>query len=67
MEWINVKEKLPESGQVVLTFDSRMPDVVFLNTFVNTSERGNHWIDREGYIVYSIRWWMPLPEPPKCS
>lgn len=66
MNWISIKDKLPKSGQVALTFDPRIPNSVFLNTFMDTPERGQHWIDRDGHIFYSgVSHWMSLPEPPR--
>ena len=62
MEWINPKDALPENGQVVLTIDSRIPNTFFMNTFMNTPQRGNCWIDVNGHIFYyGVSYWMSLP------
>ena len=68
MKWIDPKDALPKSGQVVLTFDSRMPNTFFKNTFMDTPQRGKYWVDVNGHIFYyGVSYWMPLPKPPVCT
>ena len=63
--WISVKDSFPESGRVVLTADSRIPGSIFEDTFMNTPERGKHWIDKNGHVFYcGVSYWMALPELP---
>ena len=66
MEWISVKDHLPEEGKVVLrygnniekyevdyivTFDEREPSYIWAGVLVDDYLKVTHW--------------MPLPEPPK--
>ena len=61
--WIPVKERLPEEGITVLTFDKRghVRDRA-LYTF-----RGGQRLFRPDGLApgYDVLYWMPLPEPPK--
>lgn len=59
-EWISVKDRLPNKGEVVLCFfkyEPESPNVVCENLyygskiFMSDSEKVTHW--------------MPLPEPPE--
>lgn len=59
MEWISVKDRLPEQGQEVLTY-------------YNLIAQGMYYVDQypnemteNGDIVKELTHWMPLPEPPK--
>ena len=63
MEWISVKERLPENGERVLT----------LSTWAHVSDRelrtygdGSKRFSPDGLLPgVDITHWMPLPEPPK--
>lgn len=61
MEWISVKDRLPEEGKLVLTFmngyEYKLNYVILLPEvlWATTLEREQN----------SITHWMPLPEPPK--
>lgn len=70
MEWISVKERLPERGIHVLgaihdPLITRSHDLItiklvgdkFLELFNNN--------EVEGGDLYKVTHWMPLPEPPK--
>ncbi len=59
VEWISVKDKLPNPNDYVLLYDCHL-DLVF---------EGNYYSDRCGYskdIEYDcgITHWMPLPDKP---
>lgn len=66
MNWINVKERLPDNGSIVdiyVTFPNsghdeglRIPDVVF-NDGEFKREIDEHY--------HNVTHWMPLPKPPK--
>jgi hypothetical protein len=72
MEWISVKDKLPEYPQVVLVTnkDSNLYSTAYFN--------GTQWIP-DPFVIGYDSWddftalrlmiepthWMPLPEPPK--
>jgi hypothetical protein len=65
IKWISIKDKFPQNGQTVLTTDSRIPNSFFINTFMDTPQRGKHWIDCNNHIFwYGISYWMPFPELP---
>jgi len=57
MEWISVKDRLPEMGQLV---------VVLRNLGDGISIYGTHWNDEDlKYMDWNnITHWMPLPSPP---
>ncbi len=60
MEWISVKDKLPEEGERVIVFCS--DGIVRLNRL----EYGNFpLIFGGGFSKAITTHWMPLPEPPK--
>jgi hypothetical protein len=56
--WISVKDRLPDEGRDVLTYDGDNMLVEFI-------------VNRGSYSIWScnseddITHWMPLPEPPK--
>lgn len=63
MEWISVKDNLPDVLQVVdiyNPYDGRVPDVKYLGN--NTGE--NEWVSTylrwRGFVTH----WMPIPEKP---
>ena len=61
MDWISVKERLPETGQEVLMWQECQP-------YAPGSFRYDMCVYNTG--VYQPWWkhvthWMPLPEPPK--
>jgi hypothetical protein len=62
MEWISVKDKLPEEYASVITFDpSRSP----MNTVNEGFFANGEWdIIRKPYMPKHITHWMPLPSPP---
>lgn len=77
MEWISIKDKLPELDETVLIFDdwkssdgSRIKDirVGHLSEFTTkkTSSGITHNCEWKGTeFAFNITHWMPLPTPPK--
>ncbi len=66
--WILVKDGFPKSGQIVLTVDSRISGSLFLNTFMDTPQRGKHWVDHNGHVFYcGVSYWMTLPQVGNAS
>lgn len=66
MEWINVKDKMPENRVTVLfcTEDVNTPAMIPLQGFydsVNKIWMGYLWSQQRTDVTH----WMPLPEPPK--
>ena len=63
MEWVSVKDRLPEQGVYVLGF---RPDAVFdknkITKLGKTQFENAEWLF-EG--IERVTHWMPLPEPPK--
>ena len=59
MNWISVKERLPEPGDEVLVTDK------YGNTTVAEFAHRKFWPDSLNINPASITHWMPLPEPPK--
>ncbi len=68
-EWISVKERLPEVGNMVLIFYDGQPVIAMFRK----SEHCSGWFegychmceDSETYYLDDVTHWMPLPEPPK--
>lgn len=68
--WIPVTEQLPSSGTKVLVFEFGRVEQAYTTTY--TADHSLCWvvINGGGYHRISdadcpIKWWMPLPEPPK--
>lgn len=70
MDWISVKEKLPENNQRVLAYCGKTKKYFVGNVMTRQFSDGVRW-RHEGakgamYTVTSkVTHWMPLPEPPK--
>lgn len=71
MEWISVKERLPENSDNVLCW---LGDVILMGTYhpdkANTKESWAFFFSDngrqfDGYWQKFLTHWMPLPEPPK--
>lgn len=61
-EWISVKERLPEDGQVVLVI---MPKgTVTLGEIRKKTQTWDVFLDMAIWTAEPTHW-MPLPEPPK--
>lgn len=67
MEWISVKDRLPEEGKIVMWFNGE--DV--WTGHIKQKEKGlwfyvdNGWVCCWGPDQDDYKYWMPLPEPPK--
>ena len=57
-EWISVKERLPEHGQITLCYDDGEMDCD------QWDEWANVWVGHSQRVI-RVTHWMPLPEPPK--
>lgn len=72
MEWISVKDKLPENGQRVIAFCSSTKKT-FVALFESNSDYKSVYWWHEGArnalycVVSKVTHWMPLPEPPKSN
>ena len=64
MEWISVKERLPENGKEVMTFSRENG-----HTFYDLAFReSNTWtVSFTPRTLSHVKFWMPLPEPPKSK
>ena len=64
MNWISVKECLPEDGKEVLVCDTRDGIIAVLEhdsgEYASPWHGCEYWLDED-----EITHWMPLPEPPK--
>lgn len=71
MEWISVKDRLPEPGKYVAMHDDREGsyDIATLDSVtVNGKEVEQVWWIQNGSSWVELDWfthWVPLPEPPK--
>lgn len=69
MEWIDVNERKPRNGRVVLVMlievsvvGERQYDGVVRTSYFNGDFQDRHGMPWIGFVVTH---WMPLPEPPK--
>lgn len=62
MEWISVKDRLPEDIINVLIYNPELEGGVDV-AFYDINE--NEWCGLSSYRLIGITHWMPLPEPPK--
>ena len=60
--WIPVTERLPEDHVPVLTCDSKGNIHIFSHYHLFTNPFG---IKPTNSKYFMVKWWMPLPEPPK--
>lgn len=60
MEWISVKDRLPEDTGYVLAWSPRYQEVVI----AWYSEEEDFWRTEDDLAPFPSHW-MPLPEPPK--
>jgi len=66
MEWISVKERLPESKQHVLVYDGD----IHITKFIQTTDkrykvRHGYFDTSDGDYLEIVTHWMPLPALPK--
>jgi hypothetical protein len=66
-EWISVDNRLPEEGEYVLVYDGNLPlsgkpmyEIASYRSFANAAT-----FVSGPYSLQGIKYWMPLPEPPK--
>ncbi len=61
MDWISVKDRLPENGigRPVVISDGKSYSLAVFSEGFWYAGRGTTFSERE------IKYWMPLPEPPK--
>ena len=64
MEWISVKDRLPEEGVEVLTW-SRGVGVLGAEYITSNPEDQAGWTQARFATIFD--YWMPLPEPPEAA
>lgn len=69
-KWIPVTERLPSNGTNVLVFEFGRVEQAYTTTY--TADRRLCWVVINGGSYHRIsdadcpiKWWMPLPQPPK--
>jgi hypothetical protein len=62
MEWINVKDKLPQEKENILSY--RHYDGWIVICYYNENRRFMLEPDTEAYLITH---WMPLPNPPESN
>lgn len=68
--WIPVTERLPNNGKKVLVFEFGRVEQAYTTTY--TADGSLCWVVINGGSYHRIsdadcpiKWWMPLPQPPK--
>lgn len=62
MEWISIKDKLPESGKPVLVWNGGLDLEYHIGVYVP----GAGWsTNRDSYDLDYVTHWMPLPAAPR--
>lgn len=64
-EWVDVKERLPEDGQIIWAYDTEVHHCVYYDNlfYRHTIPASNERL--VSYYWTEITHWMPLPTPPK--
>ena len=63
-EWISVKDRLPVTKEVVLTYESAFDSMSMAFRLPNTEEFINVG---DYYALDAVTHWMPLPKPPEVT
>lgn len=64
MEWISVKDRLPEEGQMILVYFSGLSDSQGMR-FGTWKAEGLEFARMRDELFADASYWMPLPDPPK--
>lgn len=65
MEWISVKDRLPETDKMVLVVcNSAYCEKPYSTVGNYTCWTSKKWLTKSGAIDTSVTHWMPLPQPP---
>ena len=66
MEWISVKERLPEKEVLAANFKPRSYGYKeYLIGYLSEYTNGTITAENNHEILENVTHWMPLPEPPK--
>ena len=66
MEWINVKNELPENSEHVLAYAIKNENMPYLDANIfEASHCDGVWTECVDACLIDVTHWMPLPEPPK--
>ncbi len=67
MKWISVKDRFPAEGKYVLVWDGNLnlDNVPFYEIASYRSFNNGSVFVSGPYSLQNIKFWMPLPEPPK--
>ena len=66
MNWISVKDYIPELMKDVLVYDARNKNMA-VGSLWKKEDDSYFWKDSSGWMltIGEVTHWMPLPEPPK--
>lgn len=75
MEWISVKDRLPENGVNVICVDhgDGLPPLVYISRYNSSNlkfERYDNRVEGDRILQYhfgNVTHWMPFPEPPNLK
>lgn len=65
MEWISVKERLPENGQIVLFHEKS--GFIYCAEYVIGPDGASWCIDHYDFEANDVTHWAQLPEPPEVT
>jgi len=73
MDWIDINERTPEDGQVVLTYFGELTDPIEISIYKNLEGTDdeifgkNLFRNHRGWLTDDVTHWMPLPDPPRIK
>ena len=67
MEWISVKDRLPELGQELIYWFPPFSKAYIGRFGGGDSPASVHFYSNQGFSTGDVTHWMPLPPPPNAS
>lgn len=65
--WISVKDKMPNEGEIVMTYGSGAANTQFCQAYYRANGFWQELDECGDFLDDSPTHWMPLPEPPRAD